>query len=306
MTLFKKKDTIAQNIAFMAIMAAINVIFVLLTALLPPLMFLIVFVLPLTSTVVTLFCKKRLFPIYFLVTIGLCLLVTSGIYIFDTFFYVIPSLITGLIFGILVERKIPSIYIILISNIVQFVLMYLTFFIMGLIITNISFIDILLSMFGLSDFIYKSEFIAVFLFSLASIQTAFTYIFTKFSIKKLGFEFNLEIDNFQIPLLITFLCLVISIAALFFYVPLTFIAIMFLIPLAIYEIVFVVLNRNRLLLALLVISVFVEALLFALFYKLFPHPTGVIMIAPIYAFISCIYFANNLFNKKTKEDKIDS
>ena len=99
MALFKKRETLVQNIAYMAIMAAINVIFVLLTALLPPLMFLMVFVLPLTSAVVTLFCKKRYFPIYFIVTIGLCMLASFGIYIFDTFFYVLPALISGFFFG---------------------------------------------------------------------------------------------------------------------------------------------------------------------------------------------------------------
>ena len=34
MALFKKRETVVQNIAYMAIMAAINVIFVLLTAIL--------------------------------------------------------------------------------------------------------------------------------------------------------------------------------------------------------------------------------------------------------------------------------
>ena len=176
MTLFQKKETIVQNIAYMAIMAAINVIFVLLTAILPPLMFLIVFILPLTSATVTLFCKKRFFPIYFVVTVALCLLVTSGIYIFDTFFYVIPSLITGFIFGILVEQKVPSIYIILISTVVQFVITFLTFIIMNKIIAEINFIDTLLAMFGLSDFVFKGVFAAIFLYSLASIQTVFTYV----------------------------------------------------------------------------------------------------------------------------------
>ena len=306
MTLFQKKETIVQNIAYMAIMAAINVIFVLLTAILPPLMFLIVFILPLTSATATLFCKKRFFPIYFVVTVALCLLVTSGIYIFDTFFYVIPSLITGFIFGILVEQKVPSIYIILISTVVQFVVTFLTFIIMNKIIAEINFIDTLLAMFGLSDFVFKGVFAVIFLYSLASIQTVFTYVFLKFVIKRIGFEFNLEVKNKQIPLLIVFASLVIAVGGLFFYVPLTYIAIMFILPLAIYQVVEIVLDKNKVMWILLIVSVFVEMGVFAIFYTKFPHPTGIIMLTPLYVFISCLYLANNLFISKTKEDKINS
>ena len=99
MELFKKRETPVENITYLGIMAAINVIFVLLTNVLPVLFFLIVFVLPLTSAVVTLFCKKAYFPIYFIVTLALCFLVNLGFHIFDTFLYVFPSLITGFLFG---------------------------------------------------------------------------------------------------------------------------------------------------------------------------------------------------------------
>ena len=89
----KKKETLVQNITYMAIMAAINVVFVLITVLVPFLFFLIVFVLPLTSTIVTLHCKKRYFPIYAVATIGLCMICTMW-QIGDTIFYVIPSVIS--------------------------------------------------------------------------------------------------------------------------------------------------------------------------------------------------------------------
>ena len=183
MALFKKRETVVQNIAYMAIMAAINVIFVLLTAILPPLMFLIVFVLPLTSAVVTLFCKKRYFPIYAIATVALCLLTTMGIYIYDTFFYVIPSLITGFVFGLLIEKRAPAIYIIVGSTALQYVLSYLTFLILDMILPDINFIDALLSIFGLRDFVYKEVFIHLFLFTLASIQTAFAYFILKKEVK---------------------------------------------------------------------------------------------------------------------------
>ena len=306
MALFKKRETLVQNIAYMAIMAAINVIFVLLTAILPPLMFLIVFVLPLTSTVVTLFCKKKYFPIYFIVTIGLCLAVTSGIYIFDTFFYVIPSLITGFVFGLLIEKKVPAIYILTASSVLQYALMFLTFITLNAIVSEINFIDALLSMFGMSSFAFKDAFVHSFLFVLASIQTIFTYIILKTEIKKLGFEINLYIGNKLIPLFINLFFIIFAVIFVFIYHPLTFVAILAAIPLNLYLFASLMLEKNKLVYILSGIAIVISLSLFIGFYTFLPHPLGIILIAPLYVLISCLYFANYLFINKTKPAKIDN
>ena len=138
MELFKKRETLIQNIAYMAIMAAVNVVFVLLSNVLPVLLFLLVFVLPLTSTIVTIYCKKRYFPIYFIVTLALCFGVSAGFSIFDTFIYVLPSLITGFIFGLFIEKQIPAIYTLIAATVIQYGLTILTFYVLGLIVDNVN------------------------------------------------------------------------------------------------------------------------------------------------------------------------
>ena len=306
MAIFSKRKTIVQNIAYMAIMAAINVIFVLLTAVLPPLMFLIIFVLPLTSAIVTLFCQKKYFPIYFIVTIALCLLVTSGIYIFDTFFYVIPSLITGFLFGMLIEEKMPSIYIILICSIIQYFLTFFTFVILNRIIADINFIDLLLNIFGLSNFIFKDVFVHVFLYLLGAIQTVLTYAFLKQEIKKLGFEFNLDIGNKFIPFILNIFCIGMAVGAVFYYTPLTYIFLLIPMPLVIYEFIMLLGEKKVWLYISLSISLLISIIVFVLFYTMLPHPIGIILIAPLYALISCLYFANILFINKTKLSKINN
>lgn len=295
MALFKKRETLVQNIAYMAIMAAINVIFVLLTAVLPPLMFLIVFVLPLTSAVVTLFCKKRYFPIYFVVTIGLCLLTTFGIYMWDTFFYVLPALITGFVFGILIEKNVPGIYIIIISALLQYVITYLTFLALGALIPGINFIDALLNIFGLATFEFKSIFVHSFLFILAFIQTLFTYVIIGFEIKKLGFSINLEEkhDWWLIVLSFVFICL--SILMTYFYEPLLYVSVMINIPIIIYMVIKLILTNKKRLWAALVISLFAGIFIFAFCYLLIPSPRQLILITPLFGLILIIYFANYLF-----------
>lgn len=295
MSLFQKRETLVQNIAYMAIMAAINVIFVLLTAVLPPLMFLIIFVLPLTSTVVTLFCKKKYFPIYFITTIGLCLAVTSGIYIWDTFFYVLPSMITGFIFGLLIEKNVPAIYIVTISSAVQYIITYLTFLLLDTLLPDLNFIDALLNIFGLSEFAFKAVFVHCFLFVLAFIQTLFTYATIAFEIKKLGFEFNLEVQHKIILPIIGISLSGIGVALAFIYVPLAYVFLMLNLPIMVYIVVELVLLKKKLIYLLLVVSIFIAGFLFALCYTLLASPTQIILIAPLYGLILIIYFVNYLF-----------
>ena len=295
MSLFNKRETIVQNIAYMAIMAAINVIFVLLTAVLPPLMFLIIFILPLTSTVVTIYCKKIYFPIYFITTIGLCLAVTSGIYIWDTFFYVLPSMITGFIFGLLIEKKVPGIYIITISSLAQYIITYLTFLTLDAILPELNFIDVLLNIFGLKNFAFKEVFVHSFLFVLAFIQTIFTYLIIKLEVKRLGIEINLNIKYHWILESIVLLGLVISLIGVFFYSPLLYISAMLILPIIVYMIVMILLKWKKLNYVFLVLSVFAGAFIFGFCYSLIPAPNQLILITPIYVFILVIYFANYLF-----------
>ena len=141
MSLFQKRESAIQNIAYMGIMAAINVIAVVLMNYVLPVLFLpFALFMPLTSTVVTLLCKKRYFPIYAIATIGLCFLVSIN-NISDTLFYVIPSVITGFAFGMMIEYKFPSI---------------ISIFIAGLLYTGLSYATI-----PLIDFIYGQNMIYV-------------------------------------------------------------------------------------------------------------------------------------------------
>ena len=113
MGLFSKKETLIQNMTFMGIFSAINVVISLLSTILfavaTPISILLIIVLPLTSTVVELFCKDKYYPIYLFSTIGLSLVVTMWD-MQNTIFYLIPSVFTGYIFGLLTKKRISGIY----------------------------------------------------------------------------------------------------------------------------------------------------------------------------------------------------
>ena len=151
MELFRKRETVTQNIAYMAIMSAINIIFVLLSNILPVLLFLLVLILPLTSTIVTIFCKKKYYPVYAIVTLGLCFAVAGAFSIFDALIYVFPSLIVGFVFGICFEKKFPAILIIVGATVIQFGLTYLTYLVLTRIIASFDVMYGIIKLFGLSE-----------------------------------------------------------------------------------------------------------------------------------------------------------
>ena len=305
MGLFSKRETVTQNMAYLALMAAINVIFVLLTAIFQPLMFIMIFVLPLTSTVVTLFCKKRFFPIYLVVTVGLCLLITSWASIFDTFFYVLPSMISGFIFGVLIEKRVGAIYIIAISTVVQYALTILTFFTLNAILTDINFIDVLLKMLGLGNFGFKDYFASIFLFLLAIIQTIITYVVIKYEIVKLGFEINLDIGRKYILNIINLGLFSLAIIMFFVYGPLAYIAIFVNLIFIAYEVGEIILLKSKLLLILIGLSLLTGLLLFIGFNSQITKPLQFTLLSTSFVLISAIYFANYLFRNKTNSTKIE-
>lgn len=301
MALFKKRETVIQNMAYLGIMAAINVIFVVLTALLPVLMFIIIFILPLTSAIVTVFCKKRYFPIYFVVTFGLCLLFTSGIYIFDTFFYVIPSLITGFLFGVMLEKQVPSIYMISITSVAQYAITYLTFIILEAILPEMNFINRLLDIFGLQSFIYKELFTHVFIYLISLIQTIFAYFIMKIEVKKLGLDINHEIRMPYVLSLISIGLIVLSIIFIFFYYSLTYIFIFINIIISLFISFQLLLKRKKLYYVLLPIFLAVSFALFAGLYSIIEKPLSIILISPFFLLTSALYFCDFIVSKNNKQ-----
>ena len=152
MSLFQKRDSLIQNIAYMGIMAAINVIAVVIMNFVPFLFLPLALFMPLTSTVVTLFCKKRYFIIYAIATIGLCFLVSIN-NISDTLFYVIPSVISGFAFGMMIEYKFPSIVSIFVAGLIYCGLSYSVIPFIEFIYGQ-NMIEVVATIFGLKDYEY--------------------------------------------------------------------------------------------------------------------------------------------------------
>ena len=304
MELFRKRETLIQNIAFMAIMAAINVVFVVLSNVLPVLLFLLVFVLPLTSTLVTIYCKKAYFPIYFVVTLALCFGVSAGFYIFDTFIYVLPSLITGFIFGFCIEKRVPAIYTLLIATAIQYGLTILTFFVLSKIVTNLDLTESIIIAFGLKDFEYKAVFIKVFLFIVAEIQIVISYIVTKVLVNRLGIEVNLICKQNYILYIVEVLSAGLAVLSYFYFPTYTLVIVLFALPIYLYRLITLILQKRIWVWASEAGVHLVFIFLFAFLYEYTQAPNQFILIYLLFGLLTIIDFlANYCFKQNTNSIK---
>lgn len=130
-----KKSKATSNLTFIALMSAVNVIFALLMTFLPVLSLLLYLMLPYITTLVILVCQKKYYLIYFIASIFLSFIInTQGIEY--TIFTLLPSLITGTIFGICIEKKVNIGITIIISSFCQFLFSMATIPLINLIYTN--------------------------------------------------------------------------------------------------------------------------------------------------------------------------
>lgn len=298
--MFKKKSSIIENMTFMAIMSAINVIFVVLTNLLPVLMFLLVFILPLTSTVVTILCKKKFYLIYFIVTFGLCLLVGYTFTIFDTLIYIVPSLFTGFIFGLFIEKKIPAIFIILVNTLVEFCFSLLTFFVLSKIITNLDFSVTLINMLGLSEFKFKAIFVKNFLLIISLIQIVLTYLFVKITATKMNIEVNLETNNHLLLYIFIFITCILGVISYLYFLDWTLSFIILSLPVYVYLFLILLVQKSKLVWILLALVHIVFGFLFAFLYPLVSSPNQLILLVTLYFMMTIIDILNNYCFKKSK------
>ena len=298
--MFKKRETLTQNIAYMGLMAAINVIFVLLTYFVPFLIFVLVFVLPLTSVVVTLFCQKKYLPIYMLATIGLCLIATMNNFS-DTLFYVIPALISGVVFGLLVEKKVSPIWIIFASTLITTGLSYAFVPLIELIYGQ-NIITVFLTVFRVNEFTYIDYMVPCFIYLISLIQSILSYIFIRAELPKLGI--TIEEKTQYLPLFIgSFLAVLLIGLSIPLFPTFSYFFSLWLAYFACYLIVDLSLEKKTYIYVGFGIAVIVTFVLFATTYTLIPLPFGFLLIDALFILIICLAIVDNYFitNKRDVE-----
>ena len=209
MKILKKRETLLENMAFMGIVVAILVIINSLIALsdmfLPVLAMVLSFILPILVTLVEVSCKDRYYPIFFSVTILLSLIVSLW-NVEAIFYYLIPSLVSGYIFGLIIKKQFPLVYGLFIASLLQGALIY-GFSLLVMVLFEVDGIETIYRLLQLGDSVgaHQITFLAIFGFSL--IEMSFVALIIGFEVERFELSFNDDVGKeLYIDLMIIIIC----------------------------------------------------------------------------------------------------
>ena len=197
MKILKKRETLLENMAFMGIVAAILVIinaFIALSDMFLPVIALVLsLVLPILVTLVEVSCKDRYYPIFFATTILLSLIVTLW-NVEATFYYLIPSLVSGYIFGLFIKKKFPLVYGIFIASLIQGLLIY-AFSRLVVVLFEIDSIETMLKILQLGESVGAHQIVFLVIYGFALIEMSFVSLIISFEIERFELSFNDDVGN---------------------------------------------------------------------------------------------------------------
>ena len=273
MPLFQKKTTLVHHIAYMGLMTAINLLFIVLASFVPILMFLLIIFLPFASTVVSYFCKKRFYIIYALASIGLCLIFNIS----DTIFYVVPAIITGFVIGLLLDKKVHPFWLVLSSSVINAGLS-LAFIPLINLIGNIDIIETILKLFKLESFPYRVELVYLFIYLLSFIQCVLTHFVLLMDARKIGIEITTRVNYFAQFIIGLEISVLLSFCFSFFYKPLSFVFVLISLFFSIYLLFDALLSKKLAVYISLLILFVISFFVFALLYTKIEKPLGILLI----------------------------
>lgn len=240
MTSIYKRQTLIRTICFMSFFVAINVICSFLTTLFPLVSVILIIFLPLTSALVEVMCKDRWFPIYAFATIGLSIVVSLSSIDF-TLFYIVPSIVSGYIFGLFAKHRLPSMYAIFFASLAQTLLSFLFIPILKL-ITGINIIDFFAKILRISDIFWFNTLVLLIFFIVSLIQTILSYIVVNNELVKFTRENPWKLSKDNVASVSCLISIVFMVAFSFFYLPASY----FLLGIAFYFGVFVAIEQAQL------------------------------------------------------------
>jgi len=308
MAIFKKKNTLIGNITYMALMAAINVIFVLLASWIPMLLLLLVFILPLASTIVAYFCEKKYFIIYAIATVILCT-ISSFWDLGNVIFYVVPSIISGLVFGLLLEKRVPPIFIILSAVLTQLLLSYLAIPLIQLIYQR-NIVTDFATLFGLENYTYLNYVEHMFVCALAMIQQTLSFMIINEELSRFDVNPHFAKNDSLIIALATIFFILLSALFAWLFPEVSYVPLLFSLLLSIYLIGISISEKTRWVIIAIPIALFLSFFLFSIFYQpvkqITDEPLGLLLIQFFPLFIAIIVLINNYLLKKTKKATIEN
>lgn len=217
------KHSLVHQLVLMAIMAAINVIFTLISTHLLLVSFFLILFLPLTSVVVALNVDLKKYPIYIIATTLLSLILNFNS-IESTLFFLFPLLISGLTFGILIRYRENEFLTIFLVTLTNFLLMIASIPLLNF-LYEVDFKTVLMSALGFSNPSLISLLFPLLITLLSFAQTIITFLILNLDSGVLKIDYNRKYWPFT-PFLALIL-LALTTAVMFFSQPLALVLLFF-------------------------------------------------------------------------------
>lgn len=181
-------------------MAGIDAIVSLIASFLPLSAIFLMFLIPLTSTLVALYCKGRYLPIYLIAAFGTCMALSAWNFQ-NTIFYVLPGLFTGISYGLLYKKGIPSSLNIFITSLIQFAFFYLSLWLVKW-IYGVDMPSFLLRLIGQGNNGYALDIFPLFGFAYCLATVCLSHIFAISPLSKLRvYQKEMESLDYLMPAL---------------------------------------------------------------------------------------------------------
>ncbi len=196
-------------LTFVSILSAISIVLVILSYFIGDIGLLLSLVLPLCASLVAVNVNYK----YSLIYIASTFLIS----IIDfqlALFIIIPSLISGLIFGKLIRIYIQGYYIILIDALMLLIMQIGSTYLINF-IYNINLVNTMASLIKISESTFSKTYF-LFLFMLSLIQASLSYLIITSELKKFDYEFNENKNKFILNLSIETSLIILTIFFMFF------------------------------------------------------------------------------------------
>lgn len=210
-----KKYEGVKALAFVSIISAICLILILVTHFAGGIGLILLLTLPLCASLVSLSVSRRYILTYVVAT-----LLMSIIDLQLALFVVLPSLLSGTLFGVLIKRYIHGYYIIIIASLFQLIIEIGSIYLIRT-LYNVDMIKTIGSLIKLNDNEFH-QIIYLFIFLLSLIEVSLSYLIICNELKKISFSFNEKNNQFVPILIMNITCFVLSITTFFFIKPLSY------------------------------------------------------------------------------------
>lgn len=222
-------------------MSGITIILSVLTNFIPFMSIFLIIGLPFVAALVAITCDLKMFPIYLVASLLLSIVVDAANFL-NIIFYLLPSLVSGLVIGVTYRLKLNGLYMLLAVAFINFLANFAIIPILDR-LYEIDFINYALSLIGLANHPLKTALFLLLLFVIALIQASFTYMIVSEEIHIVKGKIEEKYD--KTSLIILTLSALISAVLTFFHLGLALVFFASSLVLVIYQLIYLFAKSKR-------------------------------------------------------------